>query len=79
MRSDNKDIDLKRMQIVDIQILSNNKEDSKNLIANAIMFARKQGVHILELVGFDDNVRHQASETNPYIRKIFLGILLHYV
>ena len=55
MRSDNKDIDLKRMQIVDIQILSNNKEDYKNLIANAIMFARKQGVHILELVGFGGN------------------------
>ena len=34
------------------------------------MFARKQGVHILELVGFDDNVRHQASETNPYIRML---------
>ena len=58
--NNNKDIDLKRMQIVDIQILSNNKEDSKNLIANAIMFARKQGVHILELVGFGDNIRHQA-------------------
>ena len=70
MRSDNKDIDLKRMQIVDIQILSNNKEDCKNLIANAIRFARKQGVHILELVGFGDDIRHQASQTNPYVRTL---------
>ena len=70
MRSDNNDIGLKRMQIIDIQTLSNDKENLNDLIVNAIMFARKQGVHILELVGFDDNVRHQASESNPYIRML---------
>ena len=70
MRSDNNDIGLKRMQIVDIQTLSDDKENINDLIVNAIMFARKQGVHILELVGFGQDVRHQAAKMNPYVRKL---------
>ena len=70
MRSDNKEIGLKRMKIVDIQTSSNIEEDTNNLIANAIVYARKQGVHILELMGFGKNIREQALKTNPYIRTL---------
>jgi hypothetical protein len=70
MRSDNKEIGLKRMKIVDIQSLTNVDEDTNNLIANAILYARKEGAHILELVGFGKNIRELALKTNPYIRTL---------
>ena len=70
MRADNDDIGLKRMQIVDLQTLPNNDNTTTDLITNAIMYARKQGVHILEIVGFGDDVRNQAAKMNPYIRKL---------
>ena len=70
MRSDNKEIGLKRMKIVDIQTSSNIEEDTNNLIANAIVYARKQGVHILELTGFGKKIREQALKTNPYVRTL---------
>ena len=70
MRSDNKEIGLKRMKIVDIQTSSNIEEDTNNLIANAIVYARKRGVHILELTGFGKNIREQALKTNPYVRTL---------
>ena len=70
MRSDNKEIGLKRMKIVDIQTSSNIEENTSNLIANAIMYARKQEVHILELTGFGKNIREQALKMNPYIRTL---------
>ena len=67
---DNNDIGLKRMQIVDLQTLSNNDNTTTDLITNAIMYARKQGVHILEIIGFGDDVRNQAVKMNPYVRKL---------
>ena len=70
MRSDNKEIGLKRMKIADIQTSSNIEEDTNNLIANAIAYARKQGVHILELTGFGKKIREQALKTNPYVRTL---------
>jgi len=70
MRSDNNEIGLKRMKIVDIQSLTNVEEDTNNLIANAILYARNEGVHILELMGFGKNIREQALKTNPYIRTL---------
>ena len=70
MRSDNKDIGLKRMQIVDFQTLSNDVESTNNLLANAIMYAQKEKAHILELTGFGKNIREQALKTNPYVRTL---------
>ena len=70
MRSNNKEIGLKRMKIVDIQSLSNSEEDTKNLIANAVLYAREEGVHILELMGFGKSIKEQALKTNPYIRTL---------
>ena len=70
MRSDNKDIGLKRMQIVDFQTLSNDVESTNNLLANAIMYAQKEKAHILELTGFGNNIREQALKTNPYVRTL---------
>ncbi len=70
MRSNNKEIGLKRMKIVDIQSLSNSEEDTKNLIANAVLYAREEGVHILELMGFGKSIKEQALKTNPYIRSL---------
>ena len=70
MRSDNKEIGLKRMKIVDIQTLSNIEENTSNLIANAITYARKHEVHILELTGFGKNIREQALKMKPYKRTL---------
>jgi len=70
MRSDNKKIGLKRMKIVDIQTLSNVQENTNDLIGNAIVYARKEGIHILELMGFGKNIREQALKTNPYMRTL---------
>ncbi len=70
MRSDNKEIGLKRMKIVDLQTSSNNEQDISNLIGNAATYAKKEGVHILELMGFGKNIREQALKTNPYIRTL---------
>ncbi len=70
MRDDNKKIGLKRMKIVDIQTSSNIEEDINDLIANAIEYARKEGIHILELMGFGENIREQALKMNPYTRTL---------
>ena len=70
MRADNNDIGLKRMKIIDIQTLSNNEETSTALITNAIIYAQKQGVYVLELIGFGQDIRRQAAKMNPYVRKL---------
>lgn len=70
MRADNNDIGLKRMQIIDIQTLSNNEETATALITNAIIYAQKQGVYVLELIGFGQDIRRQAAKMNPYVRKL---------
>ena len=46
------------------------EEDTNNLIANAIAYAQKEGIHILELMGFGKNIREQALKTNPYTRTL---------
>ena len=70
MRADNNNIGLKRMKIIDIQTLSNNEETATALIANAIIYAQKQGVYVLELIGFGQDIRRQAAKMNPYVRKL---------
>ena len=70
MRADNNDIGLKRMKIIDIQTLSNNEETATALITNAIKYAQKQGVYVLELIGFGQDIRRQAAKMNPYVRKL---------
>ena len=68
MKADNNAIGLKRMKIVDLQTLYDNEENINVLITNAIKYSRKQGVHILELIGFGDKVRYQAAKMKPYVR-----------
>jgi hypothetical protein len=62
-RWDSPELDLKRMMITDLIALNNNPDIIIDLVAAAYKYARDEGVHVLQMMGFP-----------PFIRKI-IGVL----
>ncbi len=60
---------LKRSMIADLLVEQNDPEAIRALLVAAYDYARRQGSHTLEVLGFPHSIREVCSEGNPYLRK----------
>tara|TARA_B100000768_G_C11256089_1_gene366455 strand:+ start:552 stop:1688 length:1137 start_codon:yes stop_codon:yes gene_type:complete len=68
-RRDPADQSFSRYQIVDLQVLSNNGDDTLRLLAGAMSHCKIKEVNILEIVGFSEVKREFFHSLAPYKRK----------
>ncbi len=69
-RDDKPELNLKRIRLVDIQTLEDRSSIIYKLLASAEKRCRKEGVHMLEAVGFHPSKRNIISKWLPHRRKI---------
>lgn len=68
-RRDAADQSFSRYQIVDLQVLSNNRDDIFSLLAGAMSHCKMKEVNILEIVGFSQVKKEFFQSLSPYKRK----------
>ena len=67
---DNKEINLKRFRIVDLQMPMENSDVLKDLLCAALQFSKMQGASIVECIGFSGVKRSWLEKLSFYRRKI---------
>lgn len=69
-RQDNTASSLKRMRLVDFQILGENTELLRPLICQALARCRSEGIHMLECIGFSRDKQRVIEALAPHRRKL---------
>jgi hypothetical protein len=67
-RKDTPDIGLKRHIIVDLQVLEENTEHVTALMRAALELSRRQGIHVVEVIGQEPFKRNALESLNPRVR-----------
>lgn len=69
-RQDNPQFELTRMRLVDLQVLNNDKSVITPMIAAGLKKCRENGIHILEIMGFDETKRQVLKNLGFYNRTL---------
>src|ERR1700685_276793 len=69
-RQDNSASSLKRMRLVDFQVLDGNAESLRPLICLALARCRQEGIHMLECMGFAPDKQRVIEALAPHRRKL---------
>jgi hypothetical protein len=69
-RQDNTASSLKRMRLVDFQMLGDNTELLRPLICQALARCRSEGIHMLECIGFARDKQRVIEALAPHGRKL---------
>jgi hypothetical protein len=70
LRRDNSALSLKRMRLVDFQVLGGNTEFLRPLICHALARCRREGIHMLECLGFAPDKQRVIEALAPHRRKL---------
>lgn len=70
LRQDNPEIGLNRVILVDFQSTSENSDSLMEIISCAIIRCRREGIHMLEIVGFGSKKRDSIKKYFPHERKL---------
>jgi hypothetical protein len=70
LRRDNSAFSLKRMRLVDFQVLGGNTEFLRSLIFHALARCRREGIHMLECIGFTPDKQRVIEALAPHRRKL---------
>ena len=70
LRQDNPEIGLKRVVLVDFQTTGENSDSLIEMISSGISRCRREGIHMLEIVGFDSQKRESIKKYFPHERKL---------
>lgn len=70
VRQDNHAVNLKRIRLVDFQALDGNLETLVPMLSQALELCRKQGVHMLEAVGFSPEKKQVLARFAPHQREL---------
>lgn len=70
LRRDNSAFSLKRMRLVDFQVLGGNAELLRSLIGHALARCRREGIHMLECIGFAPDKQRVIEALAPHRRKL---------
>lgn len=70
LRQDNKSIGLKRLRLIDFQSLDDDQAILTSLISSGIKKCREQGMHLLEVVGFDGLKKKIIERCSPHRRRL---------
>jgi amino acid adenylation domain-containing protein len=69
-RQDNPEFGLKRMRLVDFQTLQGRTELLKPILYAALRRCQREGVHMLEAIGFSSEKRRLIDSMRPHSRKL---------
>jgi hypothetical protein len=69
-RYDHEDIGLTRYRIADLQVADDSETACRALVAGALGLAHEQGVHVVELIGFNARKRQALMSLRPRRRKL---------
>ena len=70
LRQDNPEIGLKRVVMVDFQTTSENSGSLIEMVSSGISKCRREGIHMLEIAGFDSEKRDSIKNYFPHERKL---------
>ena len=70
LRRDNSALSLKRMRLVDFQVLGGNTELLRALICHALARCRREGIHMLECIGLAPDKQRVIDTLAPHRRKL---------
>ncbi len=70
LREDNPTSSLKRMRLVDFQVLDGNVELLRPMICHALARCRREGIHMLECTGFAPDKQRVIEALAPHRRKL---------
>lgn len=70
LRQDNLEIGLNRVVLVDFQTTGDNSNSLIEMISFGINRCRREGIHMLEIVGFDSQKRDSIKRCFPHERKL---------
>lgn len=70
LRRDNSAFGLKRMRLVDFQVLGGNTVLLRPLICHALARCRREGIHMLECIGFAPDKQRVIEALAPHGRKL---------
>ena len=70
LRQDNPEIGLKRVVLVDFQTTRENSDSLIEMISSGISRCRREGIHMLDIVGFDSQKRDAIKKYFPHERKL---------
>jgi hypothetical protein len=69
-RHDNRDINLKRVRLIDFQVLNGDSKILVPMLAWALRRCQEEGIHMLEAYGFRPDKQHVIDSLAPYRRKL---------
>jgi hypothetical protein len=70
LRRDNSAFSLKRMRLIDFQVLEGNAELLRALICHALARCRREGIHMLECIGLTPDKQRVIDALAPHWRKL---------
>jgi hypothetical protein len=70
LRQDNRALGLKRLRLVDVQVLPGREDTLGHMISAALVKCRAEGLHMLESVGFGGATRRFLEAQAPYRRRL---------
>jgi len=70
MKDDKFELSLKRMKVVDLQIVNNDAETMNKLISYSISKCSAESIDMLEMIGFNAKKRECLNRYLPYKRKL---------
>ena len=70
MRDDKKEINLKKIQLVDLQVMGEIHKTTSMLIMAALRRCYREDIHMLEMIGFNAQKRDIARKYLPFKRKL---------
>lgn len=69
-RDDNEEFGLHRLRLVDLQFLPGRESSIEALVAAALALCQREGIHMLEAVGFSAAVGERLSQLSRHSRKL---------
>ena len=69
-RQDNSAFALKRMRLVDFQCLDESRDSVKPLLAFALERCQREGIHMMEAIGFSSEKQQIIDSMNPHYRDL---------
>jgi hypothetical protein len=70
LRADSLVQGLLRYSVADLQVLDETSDAARTLLVAALGLARREGIHMLEMMGFNADKRRRALELSPHVRKL---------
>ncbi|MFI4941988.1 MAG: hypothetical protein ACHP85_01925 [Burkholderiales bacterium] len=70
LRSDSEAHGLRRYLVADLQVIDETGRSTHALLVAGLRLARREGLHMLEMTGFNAQKRQWALRLSPYVRKL---------